>query len=466
MADLASPRVEALVLGALMDEQLMRVRAGDLISSSGLTADDFTTSPHRVAFMAVLSLVDRQRPTTATDVFAAAKGLPGVPEAALDGLLALQSSNLLSPETFRGHAEELRRLRMLRRLAAFHAAALKELEQPRPDPSRLGAEVAGFAESFTAGVEADETAESDLLRLAEKWDAYEKGIREPYLRTGIEILDEHMGGFVENLNVIGGLESVGKSAMVAEMLLFWLERLGLKVGLFGLEDATEWVSERHLARAALVPVGELGRPMVEIQQKALEARMSELHRLYSGRFFVHRRAGIGADEMIAKAKHWVVNCGVRAVVIDHGGEVEHKGADRDRFDLAVGQTYRALRNLAVNFNTPIIVLVHFNRRVALEQGGVPTRHNFAESAYIERLSRVALGLWEKGGDNRLRCTVLKRTKGRKNLTVAIDRDESYALLKRRGGELIDLSKEAQDERESRREARRGSKGDVWRQTEA
>jgi replicative DNA helicase len=206
------------------------------------------------------------------------------------------------------------------------------------------------------------------------------------------------------------MPSVGKSALTAEILSNCLKG-GMKVGLFGLEDATKWVAKRLLARRVGMSVRDVGSGRLNgFQQEQLQEQSGELANLLRN-LTVYRRAGISAPDLVARAKHWVLNLGVRLVVIDHGGEVQHEGGGRERNDLAVAATYRQLRDLAVNHRVPVVVLSHYNREVDKTLGGRPRLSSFAETEYIARMARLALGLWERPGEaDHLRVTVLKQTR--------------------------------------------------------
>lgn len=455
MSEHASAKIESWVLGALMDADgpLLRSRASDLLAATGITAEDFTTQPHAVAFKAIAVLAERGRPTDAQSVFAICRGTSQL-EDAFEGMRTLQASNSSNREALLGHAEELRRLTLLRRLVAFHAEQLAKLERADANPTQSAAAIEAFAHTFAATTQEDETGDQDMYEIIEDWDAFAQGTRLPYLGTGIQILDDAIQGFVPNLNVIGGMPSIGKSAVVAEMIMSWLEG-GLKVGLFGLEDATKWLSKRHLSRRMGISVGDVGAiRLSEHQQERLAVSANDITQL-TRNMLVYRRAGIDPATLVQKCKHWILNKGVKAIVIDHGGEVAHENRTaRDRHDLAVASTYRELRNVAVNHKTPIIVLCHFNRDTEKDLGGVPTMQSFAETEYIARMARVALSLWQKPGEREMRCTVLKRTEGERNITVAIDRDAKHALVRRVGGRTVDTDAE----RDAERQAKQGGHG--------
>jgi replicative DNA helicase len=462
MAEHESAQLESLALGALLDAEggILRARVGDLLAASTLTPEDFAGDGRRLVLQAIKALADKGRPADPASVYGLCKGSREAPE--LEPLVSLQASNASNRESFLSHAEELRRLSLLRRLESFHRAQLEELAKARPDPSRLGQALETFGQGFAATTEPDETGDVDAIELIEAWDAAMAGKRLPCVPSGIRILDEAIDGFVPNLNVIGGLASVGKSALIGEVILSCLER-GLRVGLFGLEDATSWLTRRHVARGLGIPVSAVGSARLhETQQERLQEVAGNLANL-TRNLLVYRRAGIEPAELVARCKRWILNKGVQVLFVDHGGEVQHDtGGRRERFDLAVASTYRALRDLAINHGVPVVVLAHFNREVEKDLGGVPNMQSFAETEYIARMARLALGLWQKPGDERLRCTVLKRTEGERGITVAIERDERFALVKRHGGERLDLRDEAEMERHAAEEAKRARRAPVWK----
>lgn len=447
-------RLERCTLGALLGMyEAGGVLSRSLLDATGLVPEDFALGRHGLVFRALRTLVERERPGSVESVLAVTHGALSLLE-----LATYERPGAVEPPGIAGllltHAEALRRLSALRRAHTFHLERLRALAEPGADPAEEAAALAAHAEGYVAAAQADETGDADVTELLEDWDAYERGVREPHLRTGIEVLDREVGGWVCNLNVVGGMPSVGKSALIGEAIWACLER-GVRVGLFGLEDATKWLPRRHLARALHLPVSAIAAcHLSAFQQELCQESAGRCHAL-GANLLVYRRAGIEPAALAQRCRHWVLNRGVKAIFVDHGGEVQHDmRGGRERYDLAVASTYRQLRDLAVNHRVPVVVLAHFNRETE-KQGGVPTMQSFAETEYIARMARLALGLWQKPGDNRLRCTVLKRTEGARGTTVAIERDEACALVKRTGGEVLDLAEEKRRDGASAKAAAKG-----------
>jgi hypothetical protein len=154
----------------------------------------------------------------------------------------------------------------------------------------------------------------------------------------------------------------------------------------------------------------------------------------------YKRGGLGTGRLVQLCKKAIAVHRVRAIFIDHGLEVQHEGLNKgDELRTRVQNTFAQLRDLAFTTHTPIVVVVHFNR----EQGrsdGPPTMHHFAECAGIERMARLALGLWERDEDgfDEVRCTVIKQTEGARNVHLLLRREPAHALIANRGGRQIDL----------------------------
>jgi replicative DNA helicase len=451
-----NPDVERFVIGALLDSDGVAARRDNraLLAGLSLAPDDFTDRRMRVFFGAICSLVEAGTPVDPETVTGASK--PFLRESPHQELLTLRGSNTATMGILSTHAATLRRLSALRRLAAHYRAQLAAMDGARADPGKLMHLSSSFLGTEAAGLsEGDESGGVDVSELADEWGAFIDGKREPYLRTHIEALDAEFNGFVPNLNLIGGRASVGKTALIAEMLMNWLKQK-IPVGLFGLEDGTAWLLKRHLSRALGIPYGAVGATRLNDELWDTYAKeMQDMQNLFDEKLHVYRKGGIASGRMLAIARRWIYVNGVRAIVIDHGGEIRHENASaRDRYDLAVRNSMEGLRDLAIQTKTPVIVLWHLNREGA--KAGQPTMEAFKESGYLEAMARTMLGLWERPerNPNQLLVTVVKATNGRRDVTVALDKDFVHGLVHSRGGRTLDLQAEARTEQ---REASSSSK---------
>lgn len=444
-----APDPERWTIGALLDQGSRE--AGDVIAATGLQPADFTSKALGLAFEAIRALVDAGEAPSPHSVATRCRGLPRVPEDVFEKLLELAGANALDRSALLIQAREVKRLSDVRKLLTENDKQRKALADPKADPAVIAADSAAYHANFAAVSSCTETMMADLLELSTELEQVKSGKREPRVCTGIEILDRETGGWVQNLNVIGGMPSVGKSALVAASIWESVRR-GVRVGVFGLEDATKWIPKRLAARKLGVPVGKVISR--DTDETAAAQAFSELG-AHANSVLVYRRAGITAADLVQVCRAWIRVQGVGLIFVDHGGEVQHRTEGHERrFDRAVDETYMRLRDLAVESGVPVVVLSHFNVDTDKAQGGQPKLHNFAETAGISRKARLALGLWEADEfPGELLCTVLKNTEGRRSYTIALKRDVESALIHPGAGRVVDIERE----REARRREEQAKK---------
>jgi replicative DNA helicase len=453
----ANHETEWLVLGALLDSDgpALKSNARALLSELGLVADDFTHPAASVWFGAIKQLVERDRPVDPGTVWAISRGLGKVPDDGFNRLKGLQTGNTATKPALAAYAQELRRLAKLRQLERFYANQAKALQEPGAQPSKLAGALDAFSREFAGSEEDFSTGADDLLELAEEWEAARMGVRKPFLPTGNDVLDENILGWEENLNVVGGPPSAGKSALLTTAIYSAL-RDGHRICIFGLEDGTKWIAKRLVSRALGMPIKSVGKVgLNDYQQEQTQDAMGRLAEPLRN-LLAYKRGGIGTEQLVQLCKKAIAVHKVRAIFIDHGLEVRHEGQNKgDELRTRIQNTFAQLRDLAFTTHTPIVVVVHFNRSQG-SSDGPPTMNQFAECAGIERMARLAIGLWEreKDGQDFVRCTVIKQTEGRKNIHLLLKRETEHALISPQGGYELNL----REEREQDRAARGGWKG--------
>lgn len=459
------PDIEALILGAVLDADgaVLASNAGALLDLAGLKHTDFSNAHVRNAWRIVETLIDRRRPVGADTVATAGATARVLPEGSGEWLRRLQGANTLDRSAFAEVVEQLRRRRRGEELRKVLAEGLAKLEAGDVEPSKVAAELEGQCHDVSvAGVGSDEVC-NDVLELGIEWEKRDVEGRPLLVPTGIRAIDEQIGGLPPNLSVFAGLPSVGKSALLATCIEQQL-LAGFKVGLFGLEDGTRWLSKRIVARRLGIPVRDVGvKPLSSLtaeQQGRYPVVMQEAHALVSAGLVPFRRDTVSSAELVRRAAHWVQNLGVQCIYVDHGGEVEHDTARFEDFRLAVADTYRHVRNFAVRYQVPVVVLAHTNRASERPDGEeVPPRaSDLAESAYIERRARLILGLWRRQGEaDAMRVTVLKQTEGRAGQTLLLNRHTSAAMIDAESGHEVNLGAERAAEARKKREAREAEK---------
>lgn len=456
-----------MIIGAVLDAEgdLLNSNAAALVESSGLKPTDFD-GRERIAWTLIQLAVSKRKaviPDVLWNAGMASKTFAG--EADREWLRGLQSNNNLSRSAFEEVVDSYLgkiRNKKLRGMLLQHVA---DLEGRRVDSAEVAAKLDGQLRELTAMSAEEGTGADDVLELTQEWERQEQDGSTPLvIPTGIDVIDGIIGGWRPNLNVVCGLPSVGKSAFLAtcidrnvgELDEQTRKPVGLKVGLFGLEEGTLWVQKRLVARDLKARCGprkggaewSVGDILVAKRTPMELEAFSEIAAVHHARMvnLITWKYSIDIDALIARATHWIVNLGVQVIYVDHGGEIKH-GKEREEFRLAVAESYRRLRDLGVRYNVPIVVLAHTTRDSDDENIERPPRpKEIAETAYVERMARVIIGLWKRRFERDiLRATVIKANDGESDITAKLERITKAALIDPLQGERVNLDQERRNE---------------------
>lgn len=439
-----APDLEAQILGCVLDAESPAVNshASALLDLSGLSPGDFRDSRIRYAWQIAQRLASRQKPVDAMTVWATGRATKTFGPDDLAWLQGVAASNTLDTPRFVHLVDSVRTVARTQALRAGLLALVGTLDGTTADLGKAAGQLEAMLGALSAADVDDDDASGDVFEIANQWDRQEAGLDPPaYLPTGIELLDATIKGFVPNLNVICGLPSTGKSALLAT-ILDALTAQGVRIGLFGLEDGTRWVAERIMARDLGIPLAEVGvvKRVGELGERFADTAQRITNQLRC--LTVYRRDSVTVAELCRRARSWRRNRGVRGVFVDHGGEIDHNATHADDFRLKVGESYRLLRNLAISENMPVVSLAHTVRPSDDNEERPPRTSELAESANIERRARLMLGVWAKADDpDCVRVSVLKNTKGKRGVHMKLPRHTEAALVQRAGGEFVSLAAE-------------------------
>lgn len=320
------------------------------------------------------------------------------------------------------------RLRMVREasmrrqyLEALRTVARVVTDEASP-LSNAVAEAAKLLSAWQDETTSARTLDSSLLALVDELEAVAQGRLRSTVPTGIEALDAVIGGLQPTLTIVGALPGVGKSALVAGICRMLALRK-TSVGVLSLEDDANWLTRRLLAHLSSVPVFVLAnRPMAPSQQRRVSEVVTDLQQMLA-HIHVDDRPGLTTADVVASARRMVAR-GAKAIIVDHLGEVRIERSERH--DLDISDCLRELRTVAKTARVPVVVLAHLRRREGLSVDTEPRLTDFAFSSGVERMARVALGLWRSGED--LHCTVLKQTQGVSGVTVRLRMNPQAGLV--------------------------------------
>lgn len=417
------------------------------MNASGLTPDDFSEASLAACWGLVLRQLEHSRPVNAVTLFAAGMAANALADDAVGWLQSLQLRNTLDFAAFVALADDVRNTARARVVANQLRALSDGIRSKGLAPGHISASLEELQQLLRRSYAQNATAELDVAELFSEWDrrlASGKPFRVP---THVPILDEHLGGWDPNLNLILGAPGSLKSGFMATVIEAQL-KAGMRVGLFGLEDGTAWLSRRLMAKRLGIPLRDIGnRPLSPEEQALAREAKPELQALLKN-LKAYKLSGITTAELCRWSSAWILNEGVECVYVDNATELNYgsTGGRDDVLRVAVAEAFRRVRDLAVRLETPVVVLAHTKRE--FDDRGVeapPRPSDAAESAALERRARKMLGTWRKRGA--FRVSVIKATEGESSLTFEFDQLRKQALLLPDTGRLVNLQTEAQHERQ-------------------
>jgi replicative DNA helicase len=258
-----------------------------------------------------------------------------------------------------------------------------------------------------------------LLKLVNHVEEVAAGRQPPVLETGFKDLDEAIGGLQPTLTVIGSLPGKGKSALLAGIVLNLAMR-GVKSGIVSLEDEGQWLARRLTALKSQLPVFVLAnRPLGSHQLERFGEAVEQLYTPMESAL-IDDRSRLTTREVVTSCRN-MLSRGARALFVDHLGEIRIERSDRH--DLDISEALSELRAMAKSYRVPVVVLCHLKR----SSEETPVLTDFAFSAGVERMARVALAL-TRDNDGPLRVHVLKQTQGPSDVAVELDFDKSSGVV--------------------------------------
>lgn len=237
----------------------------------------------------------------------------------------------------------------------------------------------------------EHTARSAMQQAwAEVMAAHEAGGQLIGMPTGIEDLDETLGGLHDSdLIVIGARPAMGKTGLLLGMTGAASKRH--PVGLISGEQPASQVGLRWLAAGSNVSVGKLRAAKIEEEQWPRIGRAVDEYGPRPVRIL--DRSSPDIAEVIRVARRWKHQYGIRALYVDYLQKLEISGMAKAAKHERVGTIARMLKNLARDLNIPVVALAQVNRKVEERQNQRPMMSDLADSSEIEKEADQIMMLW-------------------------------------------------------------------------
>ncbi|EJH4232172.1 AAA family ATPase [Escherichia coli] len=218
----------------------------------------------------------------------------------------------------------------------------------------------------------------------------ECGVNSDNIKTGIEPLDEMLGGInATDLVLIAGRPGSGKSALALAIARAAAERPypggeGQRVGvlLFTLEMSLDQMTERAIAGAGNLSTDCLRNP-VKLDDEGWAHVAQGMSALADLDVWIVDASQLTVEEIratVERMKQDHPNLGM--VMIDYIGLM--KLAKAERHDLAVGQLSWSLKMMAKELRVPVAALAQLSRRVEERPNKRPNNSDLRDSGNLEQ----------------------------------------------------------------------------------
>ena len=287
---------------------------------------------------------------------------------------------------------------------------IKILSAIKVTPNNFKSQI-GALQSELEALQNDRQLSSKSLAeiVAENKASYFKEKEVAPLNIGFNKLDDLLGGLEGgDMIVIGARPAVGKSALVTQITSN-LANQGKRIGFYNLEMQNKQVYERFLVSESGIGLTRLRRAVRFLgdEKERFDKANEKLAR--ADNIIITSAGAKTVNDIKAESKH--MNYDI--IIIDYLQLLKADNTYRGNRTAEVGEISRAIKNLAMELNIPIIALSQLNRASEGRETKEPTMSELREAGNIEQDASVIMLLWNLDEDDRTKkgCKIEKNRQG-------------------------------------------------------
>ena len=248
---------------------------------------------------------------------------------------------------------------------------------------------------------------SDITK--ENKDSYFKEREVKPLYIGFDKLDELLGGLEGgDMIVIGARPAVGKSALVTQITSN-LAKQGKRIGFYNLEMQNKQVYERFVVSESGIGLTRLRRAVRFLGDEKEKFNKANETLEKAENIVITSAGSKSVGEIRSESKHMDYDI----IIIDYLQLLKADLTYRGNRAAEVGEISRAIKNLAMELNIPIIALSQLNRASENNASKEPTMAELREAGNIEQDASVIMLLWNISEDDKSKkgCKIEKNRQG-------------------------------------------------------
>jgi replicative DNA helicase len=234
------------------------------------------------------------------------------------------------------------------------------------------------------------------LQLVEK--AFKKKGQYSGVVSGFNDLDNMLGGLQNSdLVILAGRPSMGKTALATNIAFnaakyYSNEEEKGSVVMFSLEMSAEQIGLRILAEQSRIPSDKLRKgELNEKDSAALSSTYQEIHQL---NFFFDDSPNLTVSELRSKLRRYKKLYNIKLVLIDYLQLIKSERSRDNRVN-ELSEITRSLKQLAKEFDLPVVSLSQLSRQVENRDDKRPLLSDLRESGSIEQDADVVMFIYRE-----------------------------------------------------------------------
>jgi len=381
---------EEAVLGAMMINDQAVLTASEIITDPG----EFYREAHGTVYRAILALLARSEPIDGVTVSDELERMGALEQVGGRGFIFGLSSSVTVAANVKSHAQIVRDLSLLRRVAAA-GLEIAELGYGRQGDVR---EILDRAESAIFDVAQSRTT-SDIVPIGgllgdevERISAAAEHRGLTGASSGLRDLDKITSGFqASNLIILAARPAMGKTSLALGIARHLGVEAKIPVVIFSLEMSRNEIAQRFISSEARVDSTRMRRG--DLRDEDWVRVQDACNRLTSAPIYVDDTAGINLMEIRSKARRLKMkepNLGL--VLVDYL-QLMFANDTADSRVQEISQISRSLKVLARELNIPVLALSQLSRAVESRTDKRPLLSDLRESGSIEQDADVVMFIY-------------------------------------------------------------------------